>query len=103
MSEATEHFCARVGIADPIAQAPMAGGATTPDLVAAVSDAGGLGFLGAAYLTAQALRDAITAVRARTDKPFGVNLFAGGYEDAERSIDPALMLAVLARATTPPS
>src|SRR3954447_10050749 len=67
MSKATEAFCARLGIAHPIIQAPMAGGATTPDLVAAVSDAGGLGFLGAAYLTAQAHRDAITAVRARTD------------------------------------
>jgi len=97
MSKATEAFCARLGIAHPIIQAPMAGGATTPDLVAAVSNAGGLGFLGAAYLTPQALRDAIAAVRARTDRPFGVNLFAGGYEDAGRSVDPAPMLAVLAR------
>ncbi|MDF2523216.1 MAG: nitronate monooxygenase [Clostridiales bacterium] len=36
----------------PIIQAPMAGGPTTPDLVAAVSNAGGLGNLGAGYLTA---------------------------------------------------
>jgi nitronate monooxygenase len=44
----------------------MAGGATTPELVAAVSNAGGLGFIGAAYLTPRALRDAIVAVRAST-------------------------------------
>ena len=36
-------------------------------------------------------------MRARTDKPFSVNLFAGGYEDAERPVDPAPMLAVVAR------
>lgn len=97
MSEAVRMFCARLGIAHPIIQAPMAGGATTPELVAAVSNAGGLGSLGAAYLTPQALRDAIAAVRALTDKPFGVNLFAGGYEDDGHVVDPAPMLAVIAR------
>lgn len=97
MSDVVKTFCARLGVAHPIIQAPMAGGATTPELVAAVSNAGGLGFIGAAYLTPQALRDAIAAVRARTDGPFGVNLFAGGYEEAERSVDPQPMLAVIAR------
>jgi nitronate monooxygenase len=97
MNEAVKQFCTRLGVAHPIIQAPMAGGATTPELVAAVSNAGGLGFIGAAYLTPPALRDAIAAVRGRTDKPFGVNLFAGGYEDAERPVDPAPMLAVVAR------
>ena len=38
----------------PIVQAPMAGGPSTPALAAAVSEAGGLGFLGAGYLTADA-------------------------------------------------
>jgi nitronate monooxygenase len=65
-----------LGTRYPIVQAPMAGGLTTPELVAAVSTAGGLGSIGAALLTAEELRDAITAVRRLTDRPFGVNVFA---------------------------
>ena len=56
----------------------MAGGPTTPELVAAVSNAGGLGFLAAGYLSADALAERIAATRALTDKPFGVNLFVPG-------------------------
>lgn len=59
----------------PIAGAPMAGGASTPELTAAVSNAGGLGFYGGAYLSPAQLRDAVHAIRALTDAPFGVNLF----------------------------
>lgn len=59
-----------------IIQAPMAGGPTTVDLVVAVSEAGGLGNFGAAYLSPQHIREACAATRARTDRPFGVNLFA---------------------------
>jgi nitronate monooxygenase len=43
----------------PIIQAPMAGGATTPELVAAVSNAGGLGSLGAGYLSPAEIHEAI--------------------------------------------
>ncbi|GGS17672.1 oxidoreductase [Deinococcus knuensis] len=60
----------------PVALAPMAGGVGTPALAAAVTRAGGLGSLGGAYLTPQALRDAIREVRALTDGPLLVNLFA---------------------------
>ena len=67
---------ALLGIRHPIVQAPMAGGFTTPELVAAVSNAGALGSLGGAILGPDALRDAITAVRRLTDRPFAVNLFA---------------------------
>lgn len=65
-----------LGIEYPIIQAPMAGGPTTPELVAAVSNAGALGSIGGGYLPAAVLRDQIRAVRALTDRPFGVNLFA---------------------------
>lgn len=65
-----------LNLVHPVIQAPMAGGATTPALVAAVSEAGGLGFLAGAYSTPDQIRDAAQAVRARTDRPFGVNLFA---------------------------
>lgn len=54
----------------------MAGGWTTPALVAAVSGAGGLGSIAGAMLTPDALRDQIREVRGRTDLPFAVNLFA---------------------------
>lgn len=60
----------------PIVGAPMAGGPSTPALAAAVSGAGGLGFLGAGYKSVAALRDDIAATRALTDRPFGVNVFA---------------------------
>jgi len=59
----------------PIVQSPMAGGATTPDLVAAVADTGALGFVAGGYLSAAQLRDQIGAVRDRTRAPFGANLF----------------------------
>jgi nitronate monooxygenase len=66
----------RLGIAHPIIQAPMAGGATTAELIAAVADAGGLGFIGAAYLQPVEILALAGAVRARTEGPFGINLFA---------------------------
>ena len=53
----------------------MAGGPTTPALVAAVSEAGGLGFLAAGYKTAQEVQAEIAAVRSATARPFGVNIF----------------------------
>jgi nitronate monooxygenase len=53
----------------------MAGGASTPDLVTAVGEEGGLGFLAAGYQSAEALAAQIDAVRALGDRPFGVNLF----------------------------
>jgi nitronate monooxygenase len=59
----------------PVVQAPMAGGPSTPALTAAVSDAGGYGFLAAGYLSAEGLREAIATTRTLTGAPFGVNLF----------------------------
>src|SRR5215204_5008552 len=64
-----------LGIKHPLVQAPMAGGPATPELVAAVSNAGGLGFLGAAYLTPETLREQVREIRSLTEEPFGVNLF----------------------------
>jgi nitronate monooxygenase len=59
----------------PVVGAPMAGGPTTAALAAAVSEAGGLGFLAGGYKTATAVSDEIAAVRAATSRPFGLNLF----------------------------
>jgi nitronate monooxygenase len=59
----------------PVVQAPMAGGPSTAELAAAVSAAGGYGFLAAGYLSAAGLSELIAATRALTGRPFGVNLF----------------------------
>ncbi|RLL66731.1 nitronate monooxygenase [Streptomyces sp. Z26] len=59
----------------PIVQAPMAGGAACPELAAAVSGAGGLGFLAAGYKTPEAMYEEIRRTRQLTDGSFGVNLF----------------------------
>jgi nitronate monooxygenase len=67
----------------PIIQAPMAGGVSTPALAAAVSNAGGLGFLAGGYKTAEEMRKEIAAVRELTDKPFGINVFVPGEEDVD--------------------
>jgi len=66
----------RLGLTQPIIQAPLAGGGDTPELVAAVCEAGALGFIGAAYLPPLHIIEAARAVRARTARPFGINLFA---------------------------
>ena len=74
-------ICRLLQIEFPIIQAGMAGGPTTPQLVAAVSESGGLGTLGAAYLTPEKLRAEILSIQQQTDKPFAVNLFADNPQD----------------------
>ncbi len=66
---------ADLGVTAPVLAAPMAGGPTTPALVAASARSGGMGFLAAGYKTAEQLEKQITEVRA-TAPVFGVNLFA---------------------------
>jgi len=72
---ANNRLTRRLGLTHPIIQAPLAGGGDTPDLVAAVCNAGALGFIGAAYLTPPQIIDTSRAVRERTGRPFGINLF----------------------------
>jgi len=71
-----QNLLQRLQFDHPIIQAPMAGGGDTPDLVAAVCNAGALGFIGGAYLTPQQIVEASRAVRAKTLRAFGINLFA---------------------------
>ena len=59
----------------PVVGAPLSGGPSTPELAAAVSEAGGVGFIAAGYKTVDEVRREIEQVRARTERPFGVNLF----------------------------
>lgn len=58
----------------PLIQAPMAG-STPPELVAAVSNAGGLGSLGAGYLQPQAMLEQAARIRALSDRPYAIGLF----------------------------
>ena len=103
-------LCDMLGIEYPILLAgmgPVAGGidgpvATAP-LVAAVSNAGGLGVLGGAGFTPERLRDEINRVRSMTDKPFGVDLllpsnFMGGAASGEMPRDPRDLIPAATRA-----
>jgi nitronate monooxygenase len=68
----------RLALADlavRIVGAPMAGGPSTPALVAAVANAGGLGFLAGAMVSPETLADAIVETRGLTSEAIGVNLF----------------------------
>jgi nitronate monooxygenase len=65
-----------LGVRYPIVQAPMAGGPSTVELAAAVSEAGALGSIAGAQLSPDELRGTIRAVRERTSRPFAVNVFA---------------------------
>lgn len=85
------------GLAVPIVLAPLAGGPTTPELAAAVSNAGGLGFLAAGYLSEVALGDQIARAKDLTSAPLGVNLFVpGSPAPAETVADYAATLAITA-------
>ncbi|MBN9653169.1 nitronate monooxygenase [Halobacillus sp. GSS1] len=68
----------------PIIQAGMAGGVTTPELVAAVSNAGGLGNLGAGYLAPEAMVHRIREIKQLTSRTFGVNVFVPEYPQATK-------------------
>ena len=90
----TQHaFLQRLTLRAPIIQAPMAGGGDTPALVAAVSNAGGLGCFGAAYSTPAQIHETARAVRSATTRPFGINLFAPvSSEHPAGHVDAALAL-----------
>jgi nitronate monooxygenase len=67
----------------PIVQAPMGGGPSTPALAAAVSEAGGLGFLAAGYRTPDAVREDVAELRRLTQRPFGLNIFVPDAPSAD--------------------
>lgn len=68
-------LCSRIGIRLPLIQAPMAGGPSSQELVAACSAAGALGSFGFAYTQPDDMRKQAAFVRSKTDRPFGINLF----------------------------
>lgn len=68
-------FADLVGIDHPIVQAPMAG-TCTPELAAAVADAGGLGSLGVGMRPVAAIEERVAALRILTHRPFNLNFFS---------------------------
>ncbi|WP_033212855.1 nitronate monooxygenase [Kitasatospora phosalacinea] len=97
-------------LAVPLIAAPMAGGASTPELVAALNGAGGLGFLAAGYRDTGGMIEQVQRTRESTDRPFGVNLFVPGPPAApgpvaayrERLLPEALRRGVELPAEIPP-
>ncbi len=75
----TTDLCRTLECEYPILQAGM-GGVARSELVAAVAEAGGYGFLGMVRESPDLIRREIHAVRAATDRPFGVNLIPAGTD-----------------------
>jgi nitronate monooxygenase len=73
-------LCDVLGIRVPVIQAPMAGGFTPPELVAAVTRAGGLGSFGVMGMTADAVRDAVTRALELAGPPVAVNVLLAAPE-----------------------
>jgi len=90
---ASAKLCSLLRIEHPLICAPMAGGPSTPALASEVSRAGGLGFLGCAYSPPEQILEWSKEIRARTDRPFGINLFADVPGGA--SVDPGPMVELL--------
>ncbi len=80
-------LCDLLGIDVPIIQAGMGwdkeGMTTPPALVAAVSNAGGLGCIGGSSIRPEVIRERIRAVRKLTDRPFGVDITLPKMEDVK--------------------
>jgi len=89
----TERFSRRY----PIVQGPMGGGASTPELVAAVSGAGGLGSLGCYHLEPTAILRAAADIRRLTAEPFALNLWIPRAQEDPGSLPPSEAGRALAR------
>jgi len=68
-------FSEKLGLRVPVIQAPMAGGPSSPELVAAASAAGALGSFGFAYTQPEEMKRQVAWVRAKTERPLNINLF----------------------------
>ena len=74
-------FTDLLGIDHPVASAGMGGGHTSGDLVGRVSEAGGLGVIGASFVPPEDVAAMVDRVREITDKPIGINLLLHATED----------------------
>lgn len=85
-----------LGLRAPIIQAPMAGGPSSQELVAACSSAGTLGSFGFAYTQPEEMKKQSAWVRAKTDRPFGINLFVSPQPAPVDLVHQSAALAMLA-------
>jgi nitronate monooxygenase len=77
----------RLGLEVPIVQGPFGSGLSSVDLVAAVSNAGGLGSFGVHHLNGAGIRDVAAKIRARTDRPFALNLWIPLHDSEDPQVD----------------
>jgi nitronate monooxygenase len=89
-------FSRTLGLSFPLIQAPMAGGPSSPQLVAACSEAGVLGSFGFAYTQPEEMKRQAAWVRERTARPFGINLFLAPQPGPIGAVAQAAALAALA-------
>ncbi len=89
-------FSEKLGLRLPLIQAAMAGGPSSPELVAACSAAGALGSFGFAYIQPEEMKKQAAAVRAKTDRPFGINLFVSPQPATIDAVHQSASLAALA-------
>jgi nitronate monooxygenase len=77
----------RLGLEVPIVQGPFGSGLSSVDLAAAVSNAGGLGSFGVHHLNGAGIRDVAAKIRARTDRPFALNLWIALHDSEDPQVD----------------
>lgn len=77
----TNRLTTLLNIKHPIIQGPFGGNLSTIDLVAAVSNSGGLGSYGAHILPPKEIKKLITDIRDATAQPFAINLWVSNYDD----------------------
>lgn len=76
----------KLGLRYPIVQGPFGGGLSSVDLLATVSNAGGLGSFGVHHLTPQEIRELDAKIRTRTDRPYALNLWVSNHDEGGRSL-----------------
>ena len=90
-------FTERLGLRYPIVQGPFGSGLSSPALLAAVSDAGGLGSFGMQHLGPEQIRTLGAELHARTERPFNLNLWVSNHDDGGLALSEAQFAQALAR------
>ncbi|HWB77890.1 MAG TPA: nitronate monooxygenase [Nannocystaceae bacterium] len=90
----TSEVMTRLGLRAPIVQGPFGGGLSTVELAATVAELGGLGSFGAYTFTPAAIEDIARQIKARTDRPFALNLWVSNSDEGGSTPDPALLDAL---------
>lgn len=85
----TNEATRRLGVVHPIIQGPFGGGFSTELLAATVSELGGLGSFGVQHLPPDEIPAVARAIRARTSKPFALNLWVSDHDPGGREVSPA--------------